>query len=70
MAKWMLGNPAGKQLFSIFLNLWTPQERVLNRGNSESDEGRGVRPTKSKVRRVGAVQVQEVQHLHTNRWGN
>lgn len=63
-ANGMLGNPAGKQLFSIF-NLWTPQERVLNRGNTESDEGRGVRPRKAKGRRVGAVQAQEVQRLRT-----
>lgn len=63
-AKGLLGNPAGKQLFSIF-NLWTPQERVLNRGNTESGEGRGVRLRKAKGRRVGAVQVQEVRRLHT-----
>lgn len=63
-AKGLLGNPAGKQLFSIF-NLWTPQERVLNRGNTESGEGRGVRPSKAKGRRVGAVQIQEAQRLHT-----
>lgn len=44
----MLGNPGGRQLFSIF-DVWTrwTKER-LNCGNTRSDGVRGVRPGRKK----------------------